>query len=234
MSPLRTLVMIALSGASLSSAGAAYAQYGGGEGESRQDQQQQEEEQQRKTNEEFNTNAPGMPKLHNVGPCPYVKTLYDAARYIQFEGGREASAAVQYSGEIEDLASGCAYKADEPIQVRIQALFAFGRGPQARSSRKDFPYWIAVTDRNRAVLAKETFVQPVVFPAGKDRVTMTVNLPSVTIPRATPQVSGSNFEILIGFEVTPQMADFNRLGKRFLANAGQTSASTPQAPPPSQ
>ena len=35
--------------------------------------------------------------------------------------------------------------------------------------------------------------------------------------------SGSNFEVLIGFEVTPQMAAFNREGKRFRLNVGQAS-----------
>ena len=41
--------------------------------------------------------------------------------------------------------------------------------------------------------------------------------------------SGANFEILVGFDVTPQMAAFNRLGKRFRPNAGATTlaAGTP-------
>ena len=33
-------------------------------------------------------------------------------------------------------------------------------------------------------------------------------------------VSGSNFEVLVGFDVTPEMAAFNQAGKRFRANAG--------------
>jgi hypothetical protein len=33
-------------------------------------------------------------------------------------------------------------------------------------------------------------------------------------------VSGENFEILVGFDVTPEMADFNRQGKRFRINVG--------------
>jgi hypothetical protein len=48
----------------------------------------------------------------------------------------------------------------------------------------------------------------------------------ITIPRAGAKVSGSNFEILTGFEVTPAMADFNRQGKRFKANAGQSESPT--------
>jgi hypothetical protein len=43
-------------------------------------------------------------------------------------------------------------------------------------------------------------------------------------------VSGSNFEILVGFEVTPEMAEFNRLGKRFRVNAVAPLASATPAP----
>ena len=45
----------------------------------------------------------------------------------------------------------------------------------------------------------------------------------LVIPRALATTSGSNFEVLVGFEVTPQMAAFNRLGKRFRVNAGTTT-----------
>ncbi|MDP3595239.1 MAG: Tat pathway signal sequence domain protein, partial [Phenylobacterium sp.] len=46
----------------------------------------------------------------------------------------------------------------------------------------------------------------------------------VTIPRATQTTSGANFEILVGFDVTPEMAAFNRDGKRFRLNAGTAVA----------
>ena len=49
----------------------------------------------------------------------------------------------------------------------------------------------------------------------------------ITIPRAGATTSGSNFEVLIGFEVTPQMAAFNREGKRFRLNVGQASNTNP-------
>ncbi|MGH7011796.1 MAG: Tat pathway signal sequence domain protein, partial [Caulobacteraceae bacterium] len=114
------------------------------------------------------------------------------------------------------------YKLASPITVRVEALMAFGRGPKATSNHKDFRYWIAVTDRDRGVLAKETFDVPVTFPPGKDRVDVVEMAPEITIPRADAEVSGSNFEILIGFEVTPQMAEFNRLGKRFFPEQGET------------
>ena len=39
-------------------------------------------------------------------------------------------------------------------------------------------------------------------------------------------VSGNNFEVLVGFDVTPDQAQFNRDGKRFRINAGQTQVAT--------
>ena len=39
-------------------------------------------------------------------------------------------------------------------------------------------------------------------------------LDNIVIPRADSKVSGDNFEVLVGFDVSPQQAAFNRLGKR--------------------
>jgi hypothetical protein len=63
----------------------------------------------------------------------------------------------------------------------------------------------------------------VTFPAGQDRVVVTDTINKISIPRKAASVSGANFEVLVGFDVTPQMAAFNRLGKRFRADAGQTA-----------
>jgi hypothetical protein len=109
--------------------------------------------------------------------------------------------------------------------VAVDILFELGRGPQAAGNQKTYNYWVAVTDRNREVIAKENFTLPVSFPTGQDRVYLTERIENVTIPRGDITTSGSNFEILVGFEVTPQMAEFNRLGKRFRVNAGSAVAS---------
>jgi hypothetical protein len=161
---------------------------------------------------------------HAEGPCPYVKVLYDAARDVEFKDNKEASAAVIYTGEIDGVSSDCSYKSDGPIHVAMNILFEFGRGPLATSDHKNYRYWVAVTDRNRSVLAKEYFDLPVKFAPGTDRVTANQTIEEVEIPRASATVSGNNFEVLVGFDVTPEQAQFNRDGKRFRINAGQTVA----------
>lgn len=165
-----------------------------------------------------------LPAVRNVGPCPYVKVLYDAARYTEFKDGRLAANTTGFTGEITGVRANCAYKSGEPISVQVAIDFALGRGPAAAGSSKDYRYWVAVTERNSMVLAKEDFTVRGEFPAGTDRVKTTDELKGIVIPRAANTTSGSNFEVLIGFDVTPEMAAFNRDGKRFRANATAVAA----------
>src|ERR1700761_5675812 len=196
--------------------------YGGGGGRPNQDQQQQQDDaKKKKRDKEWGDSSAPLPAMRNSGPCPYVKTLWDAARYVEFKGdGREASANVGFSGEIENISAGCEYKDAEPIKVTMDILFGLGKGPRATGNQKTYHYWIAVTDRNREVIARQEFDLPVSFPSGKDRVYITDKLNGIVIPRGAATTSGANFEVLVGFDVTPQMAAFNRDGKRFHVNAG--------------
>ncbi|MDP3803306.1 Tat pathway signal sequence domain protein [Brevundimonas sp.] len=162
-----------------------------------------------------------------AGPCPFVKVLYDAARYVELTGDRVAAANVAFTGEIEGLVSDCSYQSDQPITVETRVLFNLGRGPQAQGDARTYRYWIAVTERNRAVLAKEYFDLPVDF-RGEQTASVTQDQ-VIVIPRAEATTSGDHFEILVGFDVTPQMAEFNRSGSRFRVNAGTAGATPPPA-----
>ncbi|MFM8374893.1 MAG: Tat pathway signal sequence domain protein [Phenylobacterium sp.] len=185
----------------------------------------------RKRDAEFGDNQAPLPQLRNAGPCPFVKVLYDAGRYVEFSGGKEASAEVAWSGEIQKISAGCAYKDDEPITVAMDVLFAVGKGPKAKGDSKTYRYWVAVTQRNRMVIDKVYFDLPVRFEPGQDRAYAVERVDGIEIPRATLTTSGSNFEILVGFDVTPAMAAFNRDGKRFRLDAGaQTAASGSRTP----
>lgn len=163
-----------------------------------------------------------------AGPCPYVKILYDAARYVELSGDRVTAANVGYTGEIEGLVADCAYQSDEPILVQTRVLFNLGRGPQATGDSRTYRYWIAVTERNNAVLDKVYFDLPVTFENGAQTATITQDN-TISIPRASATTSGDHFEILVGFDVTPEMAEFNRSGSRFRVNAGTAATTQPPA-----
>lgn len=184
-----------------------------------EERQRDEADKRKKRDAEWGDARAPLPALRNAGPCPFVKVLYDAGRYVEFKDNREASAAVGYSGEIQGVSAGCAYKDDEPIRVQMEILFELGKGPQAQGNQKTYRYWVAVTKRNDAVLTKQYFDLPVTFAQGQDRIYATEEIGQIVIPRATLTTSGANFEVLVGFDVTPQMAAFNREGKRFRVNA---------------
>lgn len=226
MSRFKSVLLCAALLATALPAGPAFAQMGGGGGPDA-DAESSEAARRKRESEWGNARAP-LPQLRNAGPCPFVKVLYDAGRYTEFKDNREAASAVAYTGEIQGVSSICTYKDAEPIEVEVEMLFALGKGPEAASNSKTYRYWVAVTQRNQSVIAKEYFDLPVNF-GGSDRTLATEQIKGIVIPRANIQVSGSNFEVLVGFDVDERMAAFNRDGKRFRVNV---QAATAQANPP--
>lgn len=225
--PSRLVIIAALAGA-IAVAGAAQAQIGGPQRGGQRDRGTGLPAEARATpNETWKIIQAPLPGQRNAGPCPYVKALYDAARYQEFAGGRESAATVGFTGEIEEVEARCKYQADEPIKVQVGVLFALGRGPAAEGDRKTYRYWVAVTRRDSAVITKEFYDLPVKFENGADRTQVAEELGEITIPRANNNIAGTNFEILVGFDVTPQMAAFNREGKRFRLDAVPTAGSAP-------
>ena len=65
------------------------------------------------------THQAPLPTVKSVGPCPFVKVLYDAGRWQEFKDKREAAASVQYTGEIQGVRAVCEYKRGDPIRVQI-------------------------------------------------------------------------------------------------------------------
>ena len=215
-------VLLATAFAAALLAGPAASAQGRGQGQGRP--QEDPDRTEARQNKEWDLRQGRLDRSRNAGPCPFVKVLYDAARYVEFAEPQEAAGAVAWTGEIQSLSANCSYKDDDPIQVDAEVLFSLGKGPRAQGDSKTYRYWVAVTERNRTVLAKEWFAIDARFPAGQQRVDIRERLAGITIPRASSTTTGAAFEVLIGFEVTPEMAAFNREGKRFRVNAGQAAA----------
>jgi len=201
---------------------------GGGSGG--QDGQSDDEKAQEKGKKdaEWGDKTLHLKPIKAEGPCPYVKVLYDASRYHEFKDNKETTQAAEWTGEINKISSDCAYKGTAPIQVGMDISFSLGRGPQASGQTKIYHYWVAVTERDKTVLAKQEFELPVTFEANQDRMDVNTRIENIVIPRADITVAGSNFEVLVGFDVTPEMADFNREGKHFRVVSDIEKKSPPQ------
>jgi hypothetical protein len=155
----------------------------------------------------------------NVGPCPVAGVLYDANRVAEIKGA-ERHENVGFTGQIEAVRGFCRYINSNPITMELEIDFAFGRGPKAEGETRTFPYFVSVTRRDRSVLAKDVSNVTVKFPKGADVVRQTEKVEGIVIPRATPTVSGTNFEVIVGFDLTPEELAYNRSGKRFTINTG--------------
>lgn len=155
----------------------------------------------------------------NVGACPPAGAMYQTSRIVQFNGDDQRFGNVEYTGEIVDVRLYCRYADDNPVRAEIEIDFAFGKGPAASANRKDYRYWVAVTRRSGKVLNKEFFDVQADF-SDSDVTGETDLIQQITIPRADGSVSGANFEILVGFDLTESQLAYNQEGRRFRLGAG--------------
>lgn len=155
----------------------------------------------------------------NAGPCPPMGAIYDVARYVKFaDGSDETYPNIAYTAEINDVRMFCRYSDDDPLVAQLEVDFAFGKGEAAKSDTHAYPYFVAVTRRNGKVLAKEYFSVEADF-KGRKLAGKTESFSRIEIPRLDESIAGSNFEIVVGFDLTPEQLEFNRAGKRFRLNA---------------
>jgi len=162
----------------------------------------------------------GQDAQRNSGPCPEAFALYEASRLVEFHGA-ESYANIGYTAEINKVRSLCRYYDNLPIEADLTLEIAFGRGPAAESSTATYRYFVAVTRKNIDVIEKQIFPITVTFPEGVTVMEATETVGKITIPRANENTSGGNFEIIVGFELTPEQIAFNADGKRFRVSAGQ-------------
>jgi hypothetical protein len=165
--------------------------------------------------------ADAFDSRQNAGPCPPMGSVYDVARYVEFTSGTdETYPNITYTAEIADVRMFCRYAGRDPLVAQMEIDFAFGKGDGARSDRHTYPYFVAVTRRNGKVLAKEYFNVEADFNGGK-LAGKTESIARIEIPRLDESIAGSNFEIVVGFDLTPEQLVFNRAGKRYRLNAEQ-------------
>ncbi len=159
----------------------------------------------------------------NPGPCPNALALYDAHRLVEMNGPELDYDNVGFTAEILNVVGRCRYTDQRvsPIDMEVGVRMAFGRGPAAVGTSKTYQLFVAVTRTDSAVIDRQVFPVTVEFERGQDRVEVIEEFAPITIPRATPSTSGSNFEVLLGFELTDEQLQFNRDGLRFRVNAGQ-------------
>ena len=148
-------------------------------------------------------------------PCPRVGILGDAATMTQFRSGAGRDLTdVEFEAEIIGFTGGCEFgdrntKVVVTVNVEIVAL----RGPAAKGDSITVPFFVAITDRDERILARETFASKIDFPSGRRRAGVAEEMEQ-KIPLAAGRRS-SDVEILIGFQLGQAQLEYNRQKRGF-------------------
>jgi hypothetical protein len=126
-------------------------------------------------------------------------------------GGRDLTDVVS-RGAVMDFRGSC--QPDEAkVDVDFQLVLATERGPAFDGRDPTYQYFVAVTDREGQVLAKQVFEATMRFAEGQNRAGSVEELHQ-TIPLAQGR-RPADYQVLVGFQLTPDQLAFNRSEKAF-------------------
>ena len=147
-------------------------------------------------------------------PCPRVSILKQT-RFLTLygEGPGRDDVDVAFELALRDVASDCDLDIDDEAGGGVQVTFALPiyatRGPAAETDRLSVPFFVALADPGRQIVAKEIFTAEIAFDADGASA-RTVEEIEQWIPLGPGEI-GAGYETLIGFQLSPaQLEDTRR------------------------
>ncbi|MFN3701415.1 MAG: hypothetical protein ACK4VI_07835 [Alphaproteobacteria bacterium] len=149
-------------------------------------------------------------------PCPEVQIVDELSSISEFSPPSAAFAENLISrADLYHAESFCTFQ-DKLAVVDLKLVFDASLGPQGRAGgNKNFfsyPFFIAVTDQNNVVLAKEVFSASMNFETGQATHRYHENLRQLVPIRSREQAR--RFKILLGFQLSPEQLAYNRANMR--------------------
>lgn len=149
-----------------------------------------------------------------VLPCPNVSVLPNADNITIFRQGPGRDLVdVEFEGVIVPTSGECVYEDDDSL-VLAELILRIGaiKGPAATGQKKMFPFFVAIADKNKRILSKKVFESPVVIPEGKRRGAVQEEIVQ-RIPIMSG-LSGRDYTIVLGFQLTSEQLEYNRKAVR--------------------
>jgi len=145
--------------------------------------------------------------------CPTGGIVPDANVLVQFRDGPGRDVTdVLVQGQVVDMRITCEYakgrNAKPAVTLDLQIAFAAERGPAERTRKASLPYFVAIVDGERNIVAKETFRADFEWPDNRPR-TGRVDQWEPHIPLKS-NFDGPSFQILVGFQLTADQVAWNR------------------------
>jgi len=140
-------------------------------------------------------------------PCPRAVAAADAGRLTRFAGSGSDPSQVQFEAEIGDITGDCGYS-DTAIDVDMKVQLIATRGPADTTGKAAFNYFVAIARTDKTILARQSFDASIDFSGNQTRNGIVDEIEQ-TIPIQAGQ-PGTDFVILVGFEMTPEELDYSR------------------------
>ncbi|MCZ6859912.1 MAG: hypothetical protein O7I42_06500 [Alphaproteobacteria bacterium] len=144
--------------------------------------------------------------------CPRVAVLNHASSVTKFAGGeRDEPANALYRLEMTDISMTCKYGGSglEELEANVKVTVTALRGPKYQGGIGRVVYFVVVTDRSGAVLAKRTF--PIRFDLrGRPEINFTEGSWMFVDLAARGGGGGAGFEIWTGFQLSDAELAYNR------------------------
>lgn len=145
--------------------------------------------------------------------CPVVSFIDGLDKVTVFgEQGGADLANVLYSAEVTQLAAVCIFKRNG-AEVAAEFLLIADRGLGDRERIARPSYFVAITDPEGNVMAKEIFQAEIPFNDNRRRVGRKEEIEPF-IPYQGPDGDFTGYRVLIGFQLTPEQVDFNKRYRR--------------------
>ena len=154
------------------------------------------------------------PFADDPSPCPKVSVLKQTRLLTLYgDGPGRDDANVAFELSLRNVASDCDYDVDDEEGGGVEVTFALpihgARGPAAGTDRVSVPFYVAIADPGRQIVAKEVFSAQLIFEADAAS-TQTVEEIEQWIPLG-PGAFGAGYETLVGFQLTPaQLEELRR------------------------
>jgi len=148
--------------------------------------------------------------------CPttaFLTPTADVSIFRPGSNGRDLTA-LMLAGRMESIRGKCEPgDSKNTVNATVTVGAVLSRGPAMPGNAARVPVFVAVTEGNR-ILDKHIYTLDAVFPSNVDRITVATPPVFMVLP-VSPTMSAAAYQILAGFQLTPDQLATNR------AQAGQ-------------
>jgi len=145
-------------------------------------------------------------------PCPSVVVVSDASSVTTFisKKGQDLTD-IDFEVEIDRVGHSCFYDSSL-VTVNTLIRIKGTRGPRSAVTESEVIFFVAIVDKDQNVVGRERFETMLSFNSQRQRAAIVEEIEQIIPIR--PNLRGFDYQVLIGFELTPPQLEYNRDQRR--------------------